>query len=231
MNLRLNKKQIIIVILSIMIVTSSYLFAHFSFIQPLQNKKIQAEETLNIEKQLYEKVKEKAQGQTTSSEETSYQLQKQVPVEPLYDQLFLELEEAKTVSNTIIEQYQIVSEENESTDTIEQFQLDLRNNDETEEEESENNTTSSTLEKATISVLVHADSYEEMKTFIQNLEENERIITIDELTYIDEEEEDYFSFQLTFSAYYVKGLNDLKEEAPKIDILEPSEKENPFNNN
>lgn len=229
MNLRIEKKHIILLVLSIIILISTYLFVHFTFIQPLQNKKAQAEETLKVEKQLFEKVKQKVTNETFESQETSYKLQQQIPVEPLYDQLFAELEEARTVSNTIIEQYQIITDEEKSSDHIvEQFQLDLRENTKEKNVDKKEGATSVTLEKATISVMVYADNYEEMTTFIQNLEENERVITIDELKYMDEENENYFSFQLTFSAFYVKGLDDLKKESPKIDVPEPSKKENPL---
>ncbi|WP_243292063.1 hypothetical protein [Bacillus sp. FJAT-47783] len=227
MNLRISKKQLTYLSFIIIVICIFFVMMQFLIIQPLKERKVQAEEALIIEKKLLETV-EKERSSHVQQGKNSFELQKQVPVEPLYDQLLAELEEAKTVSNTIIESYEVVTEEDtdKTSTNVEELELNFKQDTETSKEAEAKLTAS--LENATISVLVHADNYEEMTTFIKTLEASDRIVIVDELTYIEEENQDYFSFQLTFSAFYASGLDDLKNESPRIDVEEPSNKKNPL---
>jgi type IV pilus assembly protein PilO len=234
MNFDLTKKQVFFLLLASVILMIGFVIFYFVGIRPLEAKKGQAEETLKIEKNLFDATKEKA-ADDSPTVQTSYELQQKVPVEPLFDQLFSLLEEARMVANTIIEQYEMVEQGSElNNDNEEQFSINFNSDQKNIDEGQKDQTTKTNrakLEKVTMRVTVHADTYDEMTTFIQTLEQNERIITIDQLSLLDlenKEDKGYFSFQLTFSAYYADGLQALKNEAPQMDIPEPSEKNNPL---
>lgn len=229
MNLQLTKKQTIYVSVTVMVIIIVTLLLQFLWIHPLKETRALKEETLAIEKKVLEALQE-APTPPSIAEQTSYALQKQVPVQPLYDQLFAELEEAKTVSGTIIENYEVVTsedEENSELEDIENIGLSFQTKNELPAETS---TSAHTLEKASMTVVVHADNYEEMTQFIESLEASERIIIVENLSYIDNDA-DYFSFELTFSGYYATGMEELIDESPRIDIEAPSEKTNPLEKN
>ena len=199
---------------------------------------------------------------TESSEHTfgnSTTLQKLVPVKPLAEQLLLNIEKAEVVSGSFVVsldftesevtiEEEITEETNEEATEVDQVDpqnqeikknLENETTEMTESDNSEEEATKTTLpqgiQKITVTMDVESPSYFELETFIDTLENSERIMVVDSINFTgneeitsNEQELNPISYQVTLSAFYMPQLTDLIDQLPKIDSPEPAKKKNPF---
>ncbi|MBB6455061.1 type IV pilus assembly protein PilO [Salirhabdus euzebyi] len=184
--------------------------AYFFSVKPLMENQEQAESSLSNEQLLYEKISEqyKEQQQVDRSRD-SLVLQKQLPLDPFYEQLFWEVNEAQAISNSVVTSYNI----------SEPIQFTLSTMDGAEGEE---------LMQVTFSLQVTSPAYPNMIDFVDRLENSERIVSIEQVSFTQPDSEESLQYDLTFSAFYKEGLNTLRGSNPTIAIPAPANKDNPL---
>jgi type IV pilus assembly protein PilO len=91
------------------------------------------------------------------------------------------------------------------------------------------------IKKVTVTLQVESSDYEELRKFIETLENLPRAIVVEtvsfsspgEITYLDTEEKK-LNYSLTISAFYMPGLTDLVDKLPGLVTPPPANKSNPF---
>lgn len=118
MSLQLTRKQIVILVLSIMIAALIYTGIYFFMIKPIKQQTVTTDTQMKSEQKLLEAIQNKsglANGETQPSI-SPYKLQKRVPVKPLEEQFLLDLEKAEVVSNSYIVDMEFTEVEPEAQD-------------------------------------------------------------------------------------------------------------------
>ncbi|MBS4194830.1 GspMb/PilO family protein [Lederbergia citri] len=196
---------------------------------PAANKAEILENELNTEKKMLEVLEEKTANEQKNIVESSFSLQKKIPVKPLTDQFILHIEKAETVSDVFIKDMGISEGEHPSVDGQEQSDISIK-----DEEKSDQ---SSELKKVTVSLSLDAENYFDFEAFLKYLESQNRIVQVEQISVEApgerinaDDEKQPLHFNVTISAFYIPELKDLIDQAPKIDSPAPANKKDPFNN-
>lgn len=91
------------------------------------------------------------------------------------------------------------------------------------------------IKKLTVTLSVKSPTYYELIKFIDTLESLNRLVMVEslsfsggkELTSLEQEQEE-LSYSLSFSAFYMPALEDLKDQLPELNTPAPGNKTNPF---
>ncbi|KUP06969.1 hypothetical protein Q73_10270 [Bacillus coahuilensis m2-6] len=187
-------------------------------------------------------------------------LQQKVPVKPITDQLLLNFEKAETVSDSYITKIEftdgdvttpltIEEEIKEDVAEVQQFgdqdtQETVDSSEEpvepvegegTELESAPTQILPEGLKKVTATLTVESATYFEMEKFLSVLENLQRIVEIEAITFggykdlihtVDGFEP--IEFKVEVSAYYLPTLEELVAELPQLDAPTPMNKRNPF---
>lgn len=252
MNLTLGKKEMGILIFSILFLALLAITLFYLIIGPL-NKEIDRKETdLKMANQELKIIDGQLKQTNKKVVTSSMELQKQVPVKRLLDQLILDIVKAEVISDTNILEIKLngtaedenVSLINEETGTV---QLDEVSKIEEEENAivSDDEDTTSTpeetknlptgIKKTTIVMVGEADTYFDLEKFITVFQDLQRIIKVDTMKFSGREEiysldqpMDPIDFEITISAYYYPELTNLQNELPPLDTPSISNKKNPI---
>jgi type IV pilus assembly protein PilO len=91
------------------------------------------------------------------------------------------------------------------------------------------------IRKIRAQMTVESPGYAEMDTFIETLENQMRMLKVEQLEFTGPEEAQklagevgIISYNITVAAYYMPELIDLLEDSPEIDTPDPAGKEDPF---
>lgn len=225
MNVSFTKKTLLILVtavaFSMFIVTSMYI----STVYPKFNERTVAENQLETELKMLELLQEQEAEQEEQLAEETTHLQRKIPVDPLIDQLLLDLQRVEALSNTFILDMYFVKDrpanlaEHEVEDTEEVV--------ETEDTEP--------LRQVSVDLSVVANSYEDLYQFLAEVDRLPRIVSIDSISFVGIEESmmiddqiESLQFLVAISTYYYPELPELREELPKVIHPEPGEKSNPL---
>jgi type IV pilus assembly protein PilO len=157
------------------------------------------------------------------------------------EQLILELEKAEVVSDSRIMNMTFGDADfTASTTTLDEYveANSSTNTEGTAEQQTEQAYLPEGLKKVTINLSVESENYEDLTTFLEELEGLTRITQIEsvaftglpELTSIAQELTS-LTYSVQLSAFYHPELADLIEDLPPISAPEPSNKTNPFLDN
>lgn len=234
MKFSLSKQQKVIIISLVLLMIFSEISFYFWILKPEYEKEKQIRLTLRTEEKLNEQYLQSLQQKTAVK--TSHQLQKKLPVLPLLEQVFLTLEKAEIVSNSVIESYKLREEDDASgSESGETTEIDLsetnqQDDGQTASDKEKNDALPDHLKSVTIDLTVNTTSYENLLTFLATIEKNERITTIDQISVQqpEEDETDVITYQVTLSAYYAEGFQELEGEAPKAAVPEAGGSNNPL---
>lgn len=242
----MNKKKILLLIVLVLVVAGSLAGMYLWKIKPIQTEVANKRIELKNEEAYLKAIQGKNPSSTEINVETSVELQKKLPVEPLVHQLVLDLQKAEVVSNSTIKNMSIAeetkTEEGEDLSTRDYNNFNLQEEAE-KQADKENQTQSQTqsvaliagLQKVTISMNVQSPTYMELQAFLASIESMNRIMKVDSLTFAGEEElisieqtRKPLTYSIVVSAYYAPVLNDLVKDLPQMELTKPSEKTNPF---
>ncbi|WNF21884.1 hypothetical protein [Mesobacillus jeotgali] len=243
MNLQLEKKQIIILISLLVFSVLLYFGAHFLYISPMKDSFALKESQLKTEQQLSKTLETRLSTASSSDFNSTMELQKTLPVDPMTEQLVLDLEKAEVVSNSYITAMEF-SKDGQVVDREQSFS----NGQETTESETAAQGTETVSEvdihpiqmpdgvsKTSIMVTVESASYFELEKFIETLEELQRIVMVESILFSGpgeirslSDEESRITMELTINAFHLSGFDDLKGDNPRIETPAPANKRNPF---
>jgi type IV pilus assembly protein PilO len=241
-NLQLDKKHMIILISLLLLSILLYFSAQFLYISPMKDSLALKESQLKTEQQLNKTLETRLSTASSSDFNSTMELQKTLPVDPMTEQLVLDLEKAEVVSNSYITAMEF-SQDGQIGDR-EQFlnnELGTTESDnavqgtEKISEDSQPIQMPNGVSKTSVIVTVESESYFELEKFIATLEELQRIVMVESISFSGPEEIRSLSdddkkiiMNLTINAFYLSGFDDLKDDNPKIETPVPANKRNPF---
>lgn len=247
MSLRLEKKHIIILVIAALIAVLLYFGAYFLYLNPLKNSLSLKESQLKSEQQLSAALETHLASVNESDFGSTAEIQKLLPVDPMIEQLVLDLEKAEVVSNSYITSIEFTDSEQDELAAQTEVNLVGGSSEAVQSEEPEDSEIYTDAEqtaelsmpdglaKTSATIVVKADNYLDLEKFIETLESLKRIVMVDSISFtgpkemvslLDEEEQ--IEMSLAINTFYLPGLVDLKEYNPKVETPEPANKRNPF---
>ncbi|WP_243297458.1 type 4a pilus biogenesis protein PilO [Bacillus litorisediminis] len=168
------------IVLFTLLIFGLLLFSGYQImVLPLQANIESLEQKIEEETEHFETVSQKDHNEVNDSQLRINQLQEQLPSQPLVDQLILELEKAELASDSLILNMTFgKSSAEESSSNAEAV------------EEGQGQSPAiipSGVKKVTISMSVQSPTYEQLESFLHEIENMKRIIHIDQLTFSGQE--------------------------------------------
>ncbi|OKL38243.1 hypothetical protein [Domibacillus mangrovi] len=243
-----------VLILLVAIVLFAYmyvvLYRPVAFNIKTTNQQLQSEEELIA-------VLEQQAGSTVSGPSVATgTLQQKVPVKPMSDRLLLDFEKAELLSSSLITAIVFTEGEEETLPTTPEEDIAQLENRETapgEKSMDERMTDAAKEEIDSSKQLVHEEvlpkgirkiraqmtvessGYAEMDMFIDTLENQMRMLKVEQLTFTGPEEAQQLAgeaepitYNITVAAYYMPELLDLLQDTPEFDTPDPANKKDPF---
>jgi type IV pilus assembly protein PilO len=236
-NLQLNKREKKILFFVIILIPLVFSLLYFNYLRPKISVLKTKEQQLASNQQLYNAVLEQKNDLQETIEENTEFLQERLPVQPLIDQFILDLEKAELLSNSIILQIGFggESQTGEGTNSPEDSVTDGLevNNDSVNTDPQTGETLSTPVSTIPVSLTVESPTYFDLEQFLHTLENLERIVTVESISFSGQSEQQVpsapINYQVSLSLYYMPGLDDLQNELPKIETGDPANKKNPLN--
>lgn len=230
-----RKHYIILASIVALLVLGIILFYYLSY-APKQATVVQKKQEIEIEEKLIQVLDQQIESIGAGLGNTM-ELQRKIPVTSYVEQLILELEKAEVVSNSTIMNMTFGDADFSAPDSTLDEYVDAHTS-ATTEQQTEQAYLPEGLKKVTINLSVESENYEDLTTFLQELEGLTRITQIEsvaftglpELTSLAQELA-ALTYSVQLSAFYHPELADLIEDLPPISAPEPSNKTNPFLDN
>ncbi|PUF89962.1 MULTISPECIES: pilus assembly protein PilO [unclassified Geobacillus] len=227
MTVRFSKRQLFVFVLMLTVLGAAIIGLYFYMLYPRYQQIEELNNTVASEKKILAATRAEIAKQKSSLPESVVELQKKIPVKPLTEQLLLDLEKAEVVSDSTISSMTFNEEENA---TGEQQKTDASS-----KTEQSSSRLPDGLKKVTVQLTVQSPSYYQLERFLQTLENLNRIVSIEslsftgnpELTSVDTEVNP-LTYSVTVSAFYYPKLAKLQNMLPQIDVPPPSKKRNPL---
>jgi type IV pilus assembly protein PilO len=212
MKLRFSKRDSIIIGFVALLVVLILVYAQFFKLAPLKSDLGMKQQSLESEQKLLEIASQKKAEDTKKTSEDTKELQKKLPVEPLQEQLILDLEKAENLSNSKISSMSF-SKDADVTTVADPASTETATSQQTTENQTPANQTPANqtpvnqgttnqdtaaqqaaasqvngMKKLTVSLSVESPSYEELEKFVGTLESLKRIIVVESISYSGGEE-------------------------------------------
>ncbi|USK53918.1 LysM peptidoglycan-binding domain-containing protein [Cytobacillus solani] len=237
MNRPLQKNNILLIILSIFLLTAFFVGIYFFLLYPKMEKIKLKEMELQSQEQLLATLKNKGENTEKHPVESTIHLQEQVPVKPMAQQLLLDIEKAEVVSGSFVAN--MTFQDGGVIELDDNKNVDAENSEEAETDGTAEEESSTPLpegvEKITVNLTIESPSYFDFESFLQILENLNRIVVVEAIDFtaneeiIEESQENTpITYQVTLSAFYMPTLSDLIDQLPKIETPKPANKKNPF---
>lgn len=251
----LTKKNWILFFATLLVIVLFFISMYFFLIRP-KAATLEAKQTaLETENSLLQTL-EKQKVENTSAPENTANLQLKVPVDPLVEQLILDIEKAETLSNNTVtsidfsdddvtaEQEIDSNEVNSETEEIDpddyninyDINYDINTEENMEVMEEKQVLFPNGMKKITANLSVTAENYNNLKKFIDALEQGNRIIVVENISFSGQGEindisqsENVIDFSVQLVAFYMPELQNLQDDLPNIDAPMPSNKIDPLN--
>lgn len=250
MSLRLSKKDLLILLLSILVVLAFIFGTYYLYLNPKKQEVANKEQQLKTEEQLLAAIQTKIAGGTAPLEGTVAELQKKVPVKQQLEQLILDLNKAEVMSKSFISNMSFAEGEVAARATAEPAAAETTATTEGTEEATPAAQTAEPaadeqqyqpiplpegIKKLSVNLSVTSPGYKELMKFLDALEGLNRRIVIEsvafsgttELTNVEDEQQE-FSYSITLAAFYMPELEDLEDQLPELEVPAPGNKSNPF---
>jgi type IV pilus assembly protein PilO len=247
MSLRLEKKQIIILLISAFLAVLLYFGALFLYLNPLKTSLSLKESQLKSEQQLGEALETRLASGKNSDFSSTAEMQKMLPVDPMIEQFVLDLEKAEIVSDSYMTSIEFTDGEQSSLAAQIDANQEVSSSEAVQSAKPEDPEATTNVEqkvslnlpeglaKTAAIIVVKADNYFDLEKFIETLENSKRIVMVESIAFSGPEEMVSLSDEhaqlemtLTVNIFYLPGLVDLKEYNPKVETPAPANKRNPF---
>ncbi len=248
MNLRLEKKHYIILLAGAVVSIFVYLMAFYLYLKPLNTSLALKESQLKMEQELNTTLEARLATVNETDFSSTAELQKRLPVDPMVEQLVLDIEKAEVISNSFVSSIEFNAEQQAGVpleqETTAEEQVDQLNNDSDDQAEksiSEVPVSNSQtmvpdgLLKTSVQINVKAENYFSLEKFIETLESLRRIVVVESISFSGpqesfavSDEEVPIEMSLSINSFYFPELADLMDYNPKIQAPEPANKRNPF---
>ncbi|MGJ7920549.1 hypothetical protein [Neobacillus sp. LXY-4] len=271
MTFRFTKKEILILVLSLLLTAILIFVGYTYYLNPKQKDVETKTASLKSEQDVLAALQQKQTDKSSLTVENIAVLQRKVPVKAQLEQLILDLEKAEVVSGTVIKNMTFAEADvaaatppqttetnqsnNDAAKSEENGEADEQNNaqqaegtqqtDQTNQQADQTGQTGTApvaatplpagIKKLTVTLQVESDNYDELKAFLETLENLQRAVVIEtvgfsgggEVTNLDSENKK-LSYSLTISAFYMPALTDLQDKLPELVTPPPANKTYPF---
>jgi type IV pilus assembly protein PilO len=252
MTLHFSRKQIIYLVMAIVFLVGVFYLTYFLLVKPVKLKIDQLENSVKTEERLLELISDKRTNDTPIISST--EIQKRIPVVPLVEQIVLDLERAETLSEsrvismsysesefTLLDETQPVEGQEaanpENIEENDQVSTDNGSDEsqQTVEVEDVDPQLIDGLNQITVTLQVQSPTYPDLEKFLSVIEHQTRITRVEslsfsgtpELTSVDQIAQPLV-YDVTISTFYMPKYTELAEEAPKLTVPPPSNKDNPL---
>lgn len=219
---RFSRRQLLVFVLMLTVLGAAIIGLYFYLLYPRYQEIEELNNRVANEKKILAATRAEIAKQKSGLPESVVELQKKIPVKPLTEQLLLDLERAEVVSDSTISSMAFNEEENE-----------------TAEPQGKTKQSSSAppdgLKKVTVQLTVQSPSYYQLERFLQTLENLNRIVSVETLSFTGNPEltsvateVNPLTYSVTVSAFYYPKLEKLQNMLPQIDVPPPSKKRNPL---
>jgi type IV pilus assembly protein PilO len=244
-----SKRNKLIVGASSLLVVLFIVIAQFYILSPLKTDLKTKQQSLASEQKLLEIAGQKKVADVKKTADDTRELQKKLPVEPLQEQLILDLEKAENLSNSKISSMGFSKDADVNTGADQTNTQNANGQQNTANKTTTNQSTATqspatqqttaaptiALKKLTVSLSVESPNYEDLEKFIETLESLKRIVVVESINYSGgpeittlAQDNPPLTYSLTISAFYMPSLADLQAQLPKIDAPAPANKDNPL---
>ncbi|SEM33136.1 type IV pilus assembly protein PilO [Mesobacillus persicus] len=250
MSLRLSKKELLILLASILVVVGFILGTYYLYLNPKKQEVSNKQDQLKTEEQLLAAIQTKIAGATAPLEGTVAELQKKVPVKQQLEQLILDLNKAEVMSKSFIANMSFAegdvaaragtepatAETPATTEGTEETTVEAETVEPVaDEQQYQPIPLPEGIKKLSVNLSVTSPGYKELMKFLDALEGLNRRIVIEsvafsgttELTNVEVEQQE-FSYSITLAAFYMPELEDLEDQLPELEVPAPGNKSNPF---
>lgn len=235
MKFKTQSKPAILITVIIVIPFLLLWFIYVYFLQPKKDQLSQMQAQVQMEQKSLAMLNQKYLSHQNDLGKGSKILQQQLPVEPLVDQFLLQMEKAEIMSDSQITAVS-VSDVNptESTNAKGQAKPQSSTSGDKAKQLPEQ------LQKVTLQISVNSADYSKMRQFLNVVEEQNRIATIDSISFSEKTEDttrndkktdqppEELKYQVSVTSYFAPKIKDLINDLPWIKYSEPSHKENPL---
>lgn len=204
MSIHFSKKQLLLFMTGLLVAGLLFTYMYFAVLQPDQLNRKQLDEELKTEKAIQASSLQKKTADGASL--TDY-MQKQLPVKPMLDQYILDLAKAEGLSGVTIQAVAL-----QDTNTVPAS---------SEQRKTANGAAPVPL---MLTVEVKYDVYEQLQTFLKEVEELPRVTYVQGIDFKGREEilspntkQESYSCTLTLTTYYMP-LKDLEKGTPDIEL-------------
>lgn len=208
-----RQMEIGLVVLASIFLVILVFYSVYSIYLPAKEQREQTANQLSTERDTLFALQKQLANKDPDETFTSKPLQQRVPVIPLEDGLMLQIEKAEVKSGSEVQNVTFTKE----LAAIENLPENVQN-----------------LETVLVEVELLANTYEQVETFIYEIEEMKRILNVEAIQFKGtaektEEESEVGPMELviTFNAFFRPDLNNLQNESPKIDAPPAALKEDP----
>lgn len=227
MTLQFSKKEKMIGAIGITVIVLLLIGLYFLYIQPMKTSLSNKQKELETEKQLLSAIENQLDGSASMAYDSTLSLQNRIPVKPLADQLMLDIEKAEVVSNSFVKNMEFADEDLKASENSQEEAGSIKG-----ETESKNAALPHGIKKLIVTLTVQSPAYIDMETFIDTLEQQKRIISVENIAFSGMEEmvsdNKNITYQIRLAAFYMPDLTNLAEDLPQAEIPEPSHKKDPF---
>lgn len=219
---RFSRRQLLVFVLMLTVLGAAIIGLYFYLLYPRYQEIEELNNRVANEKKILAATRAEIAKQKSGLPESVVELQKKIPVKPLTEQLLLDLEKAEVVSDSTISSMAFNEEENETAEPQEKTKQS-------------SSAPPDGLKKVTVQLTVQSPSYYQLERFLQTLENLNRIVSVESLSFTGNPEltsvateVNPLTYSVTVSAFYYPKLEKLQNMLPQIDVPPPSKKRNPL---
>ncbi|BDG31195.1 type 4a pilus biogenesis protein PilO [Parageobacillus thermoglucosidasius] len=219
---RFSRRQLLVFVLMLTVLGAAIIGLYFYLLYPRYQEIEELNNRVANEKKILAATRAEIAKQKSGLPESVVELQKKIPVKPLTEQLLLDLEKAEVVSDSAISSMAFNEEENATAEPQEKTKQS-------------SSAPPDGLKKVTVQLTVQSPSYYQLERFLQTLENLNRIVSVESLSFTGNPEltsvateVNPLTYSVTVSAFYYPKLEKLQNMLPQIDVPPPSKKRNPL---
>ncbi|QHE53139.1 LysM peptidoglycan-binding domain-containing protein [Pontibacillus sp. HMF3514] len=205
-----------------------FVIAQDIFLSPANQELDRLESSLENEEKILQTLRTKEENQTKISFQSSREMQRKLPVLPVQDQVLISLDKAESLSNSFIQSIMMEQQESVNSELTENEDLSNEGTEEQSGQPDGKTTKVSGVRALTFNLEVISPEFPDLLSFLQELNRLSRLISIDAITFEDQDEGERLTHLVTFSAYYYPTLENLQDELPQYHYESPSNKDNPL---
>ncbi|WP_394217923.1 hypothetical protein [Halobacillus trueperi] len=239
MKIEWSRSTLWVIISGVVLILAFYLLGQKVILAPYKEEIVEKEAALTQEQKILSAIENNQEGNEREQILTSRTIQQQLPVIPLMDQLLIGLDRAENASTSLINSMAI-SDSESSIPMIEpenEREANGVNND--EEENVDKDVVEAPVEDEAVELIeglhtlqltvdVTSENYDEMISFMKEIQSLSRVIQIESIQFDAPESKNELGYSIVMNSYYQPIYANLANEAPQYHYGGSPNKVNPF---